>query len=316
MLQKPQTSLICNPWVWAAGKQGYEFESYWGKTQLLPELADFGWIKFHQSLTGGHPPNRHPDVIEIHYLARGHLHWFVEKEQYEFDSGMVLITLPNELHGDVDDAVQPCELYKFQIHIPPKGKLPGLTVNGTQKLRQAYKSITCRVFKVTHDVGELFRRFLEEHRNRCAIHAQDVSRALLHALLFKILRAHNLQQESKKAESVMTWRVLRSIEWLEQHVFQSNARIAQMAAKLGLSSSGLRARFKTETGYTPREYLVRRRMEEAARLLAATNDSITTVAYKLVFSSSQHFSKVFRQQIGISPTNYRRRHRLPKGNKP
>jgi AraC-like DNA-binding protein len=105
-----------------------------------------------------------------------------------------------------------------------------------------------------------------------------------------------------------TWRVRRTLEWLEQQVYRSDVRLDNVAANVGLSPAGLRARFKTETGYTLHEYLLHRRLEEARRRLTETADEITTIAHELGFSSSQYFATVFRRETGMTPGDYREKH--------
>ena len=58
----------------------------------------------------------------------------------------------------------------------------------------------------------------------------------------------------------------------------------------------MKARFREELGMPPHEYILRRRIDRAATLLAdkTTNRSVTEVAYDLGFSSSQYFATVFQ----------------------
>lgn len=110
-----------DPWAISTGQRGYMRETYEGPTQLLPELAIFGWLRFHTTLPGALKPDRHRDAFEIHYMVRGHLRWCVEKEQHEFSTGRVFIIHPNELHGGDEGSIQPCEHYWFRIQFPAKG---------------------------------------------------------------------------------------------------------------------------------------------------------------------------------------------------
>jgi AraC family L-rhamnose operon regulatory protein RhaS len=60
------------------------------------------------------------------------------------------------------------------------------------------------------------------------------------------------------------------------------------------------------------EYLTRRRLETAARLLREQPDlRITRIAYHCGFQSSQYFAKVFRELLMHSPSEYRRSVRKP-----
>ena len=72
-------------------------------------------------------------------------------------------------------------------------------------------------------------------------------------------------------------------------------QLSELSKLAGLSPSHLVTLFKSTIGISPHQYLLRRRVEMAEDLLRHSDASITTVAYELGFSSSQHFARVFRQ---------------------
>ena len=293
----------------SAGQRGYARETYEGATQLLSELEIFGWLRFHTTLPGALKPDRHPGAYEIHYMVRGHLSWWVENEPYEFSTGRVFIVRPNELHGGDNGSIQPCEHFWFRIQFPEAGTLSSLTEAETKALREAYEQLNYRTFAASPEVREFFERLLEEHRHGRSRHSLVMARSMLHALLITILRDHQLHSQTAKAQPLVTWHVRRTLEWLEGKLFESEVHLDAVAENVGLSPAGLRARFKSETGYTLHEYLIRRRVEEARRRLSGTEDDITNIAHDLGFSSSQYFATVFRRETGMTPGEYRDTHR-------
>lgn len=307
---KPTTHipLEADPWASSTGRRGYERETYEGPTQLLPELEIFGWLRFHATLPGALKADRHLGRFEIHYMVRGHLRWWVEKEQHEFGTGSVFVIRPGELHGGDEGILQPCEHYWLRIGFPEKGVLPSMTEEETTELREAYEQLSYRTFPASPEVNEFFGRLLAEHRHGRLAHSLPMARGMLHALLITIVRDHDRQCQMAKQKPMVTWRVRRTLEWLEQQLYQSGVRLDSVAENVGLSPAGLRARFKAEMGYTLREYLVHRRVEEAIRRLAETKDDITTIAHELGFSSSQYFATVFRRETGTTPGDYRAKH--------
>ncbi len=69
--------------------------------------------------------------------------------------------------------------------------------------------------------------------------------------------------------------------------------------------------FKATFGETPHRYLQRRRVERAMFLLRGTDRSITDICLDVGFTSLGSFSRTFREVVGQSPTDYRRRGALP-----
>jgi AraC family transcriptional regulator len=62
--------------------------------------------------------------------------------------------------------------------------------------------------------------------------------------------------------------------------------------------------FKAESGQSFHQYLMSVRIGAAKEALAIGSESITQIAIKLGFSSSQHFSRVFAERTGVTPTHW------------
>lgn len=64
-------------------------------------------------------------------------------------------------------------------------------------------------------------------------------------------------------------------------------------------------RFKMATGITPIEYLQKTRIEAAKRLLEQTGNSVLAVMLDCGYNDVKAFRKVFRKEVGLTPTEYR-----------
>jgi YesN/AraC family two-component response regulator len=91
-----------------------------------------------------------------------------------------------------------------------------------------------------------------------------------------------------------------AMRYIQQHSTQrlSREQIAQVA---GVSESYLTQVFQQELGITPWVYLTRYRIAHACQLLREKTDSITDIAVAIGFDDPGYFSKVFRNEIGLSP---------------
>ena len=79
-----------------------------------------------------------------------------------------------------------------------------------------------------------------------------------------------------------------------------------LAAQCYISPSYLSNVFKQETGQTLTDYISRRRMERAARLLLTTNARVAVVAEEVGILDVNYFTKMFKNATGQTPTAYRR----------
>ncbi len=82
--------------------------------------------------------------------------------------------------------------------------------------------------------------------------------------------------------------------------------IDSLAAQAGLSRAHFFTLFQRDTHVTPLVYANVLRFEKAVERLTHSNDSVADLAYALGFSAPGHFSRFFRQHLGITPSDYRR----------
>ena len=295
-----------DPWRSSTGVSGYNREVFENATGLLPELEIFGWLRFHETLINALKPDQHPDALEIHYMKRGHLRWWVGDHEHEFSTGQVFVVLPGELHGGDGGAIQPCEHYWLRLRLArDQSSLPLLGPEQTGEIINGYRAMKLRCFGVSTEVSEFFERLHEEHRAPHRMQSALMGRAMLHALLITILRDHGTRCGGASQTGMVTWQVRKALQWLDANYREPDLKIEQLATQFGRSSTVLRGRFKIETGYTPHEYVLHRRINDARRELETTERDITTIAHGLGFSSSQYFATVFRRHTGMSPSEFR-----------
>ncbi|MBI4894093.1 MAG: AraC family transcriptional regulator [Acidobacteria bacterium] len=81
--------------------------------------------------------------------------------------------------------------------------------------------------------------------------------------------------------------------------------LAALARESGLSRSVLAERFKSCLGYSPMAYLTRRRLQLAARLLAAQQMSVAEISAASGYESEPAFHRAFKREFGVPPVRYR-----------
>jgi AraC-like DNA-binding protein len=83
--------------------------------------------------------------------------------------------------------------------------------------------------------------------------------------------------------------------------------IAELAREVQISPFHFIRQFEAVFGVTPHQFRIRTRVEEAKRLLALGNHSVTDVCMEVGFSSLGSFSVLFTRTVGQAPSAYRRR---------
>lgn len=87
--------------------------------------------------------------------------------------------------------------------------------------------------------------------------------------------------------------------------FADNLSTQLLADMAGLSVSHFERRFRHAFGASPRQYLVRVRIEHAAKLLLETEQTVSEIAHACGFYDHAHFSRSFRRIMNCSPSQYR-----------
>ncbi len=94
-------------------------------------------------------------------------------------------------------------------------------------------------------------------------------------------------------------------DYVEAHLELRGLAIEQMAQIVHFSVSYLRQIFKEVTGESFNEYLIQRRMERAADLLANTSMKIQDIAEQCGYENQRYFSSSFKKAFGCTPTDYK-----------
>lgn len=96
------------------------------------------------------------------------------------------------------------------------------------------------------------------------------------------------------------------ISYVENHL-ERELSLGEIAGELHYSKYYMAREFRKSTGITLHKYIQGRRLEEAARKLAQTEQSILEIAFDAGYGSQQAFTQAFRVEYLCTPQEYRRR---------
>jgi AraC-like DNA-binding protein len=155
------------------------------------------------------------------------------------------------------------------------------------------------------ELGRLFREINQDWFPGI-VGGAVVSQAKLQILL------HKLHQIEHPDWSVTESGAFAAFEQIKKHLengYKDNLRIEQLAEEYSISASYLRKLFLKYTGMGPKEYLTHLRNQQACGYLQYTEYPIKEIARLCGYYEEYHFSKMFKQMNGISPSAYRRKQR-------
>jgi AraC-like DNA-binding protein len=223
---------------------------------------------------------------------------------------MAILTQPGQLHGGVEGMIRPARLSWLQFRVPKLSSKPmtGLSAKHTRDILKPLAAVMPPVFKYSPATESCFERLFDEHRHRRP-DSIVMARCVLHELILWLGRDYQAARVvSDLQEEGLSLPIRNAIRWLNLHLGEE-ASVAQMAHAAAMSERHFRCRFLSEVGFTPADYVTRRRVERARDLLPQADRSITDIALELGFSTPAYFAAVFRKYTGQTPTEFRRTRR-------
>lgn len=143
----------------------------------------------------------------------------------------------------------------------------------------------------------------------------EFSGALLEQLLFDLIidiirsnsQWHDLPQLMRlRPHAAKDARIRQAMALMQQDQGQSFVADT-LAQKVGLSRAHFYTLFLRDTNVTPLVYANVLRFEAAVQRLTQSSEAVAEISDNLGFSAPGHFSRFFREHLGITPTDYRRK---------
>lgn len=101
-------------------------------------------------------------------------------------------------------------------------------------------------------------------------------------------------------------RIKSMLLYIQQN-YSQKIELEEIAAAANISKRECLRCFRNSLDTTPFTYLLDYRIHAAARLLRETEESVTEIAYETGFSTVSYFSKIFKNTMGCTPLEYRKK---------
>ena len=136
---------------------------------------------------------------------------------------------------------------------------------------------------------------------------KDRSRNQIMAQLYSIFGflLDNVMPETRAEAVTPELYLVRTLDFIDTNYFEK-ITIEDIAAGVGVSRKTLAAVFSSLTGFTPKDYLIYYRLSKAVDLLRDTSMSIDTIASSVGYNDQFYFSKQFKTNVGMTPSECRR----------
>lgn len=250
-------------------------------------------------------PTHWHQALEIVMPVENHLDVFSNGTHFDMQPGNILIIPPGELHEIKTPSSG--QRFFFMLDISSITQLKGYV--GIQTLMAHPILFTKDAYPLIYDdIYEILIQIRNEYFSNKE-YSELAIQALILNLLIKIGENHNSADElfpnvkiTKQKEYVQKFNQL--LEYIDDH-YMDDLSLEGIADMAGFSKFHFSRLFKQYTDFTFCDYLTYRRIKAATDLLAKPEFSITEVALNAGFPSISTFNRLFKQQIGCTPRDYR-----------
>jgi LacI family transcriptional regulator len=101
--------------------------------------------------------------------------------------------------------------------------------------------------------------------------------------------------------------VVQAVKLIREQACCRALHVTEVASAIGLSCRTLEQRFRRFLHRSPKDEILRVRMEQAEAMLSAGGHTVAKVAKMTGFTSPKYFARAFRKRTGMSPQTYRKR---------
>ena len=98
--------------------------------------------------------------------------------------------------------------------------------------------------------------------------------------------------------------------YLDAHLGEPSLSNERLAAECKMSEVYFRRLFKKRFGTSPKQYILRLRLQKARQLLSEGKMKIRAVASTCGFENQAHFCRYFKESFGLTPSEYRKKNQI------
>ena len=109
-------------------------------------------------------------------------------------------------------------------------------------------------------------------------------------------------------ERLLGWQARKVLDYIDRHI-TSRVLVADLCALVWRSEAHFSRSFRRTFGYSPHAFVIRRRVELAAKYMLKTDKSLSDIAFGCGFVDQAHLCKHFRMVTGETPAAWRREKR-------
>jgi len=241
-------------------------------------------------------PLHYHNEIELYYLLKGRIKYFVDNKTYFLNEGDLIIIPKQILHStDSEDC-----LYNERLLLNFNTKHYYSDISSI--LQGLFEENIIHIAKENQSVIEnMFYKIESEYlkNNKCS---DQLIRLYISELIIYLSRYKIMTSSSNQDTDLLMQKIA---EYINLN-YDKDLSLKTLSKKFNLSESYISKRFKMAIGTCINEYINYVRITRAEELLKTEKLPMTEICYKCGFNDSSYFSSVFKKLKGITPYKFKK----------
>ncbi len=231
---------------------------------------------------------------QLLYIASGKAHFFFHGVEQIVSAGNMVIYRPKEEQRYYYYGVDHTEV--FWVHFTGKDVKNILRKYGIDDYMHIIHTGTALEYKY------LFLQMIQELK-LCRVDYEDL---LVNHLQHLLIRVHRAITAKPHGKSLTHMREIDAAVRYFHENYHTEININEYAASHHMSVSWFIRGFKEYTNSTPTQYILSLRISNAQTLLENTDYNVTEIAEIVGYDNPLYFSRLFKKQVGVSPSDFRK----------
>ncbi|MDE6788161.1 MAG: AraC family transcriptional regulator [Ruminococcus sp.] len=277
-----------------------------------PSLIEEHDFPFESSISYGVEEGFHElhwhNEVEICYIRQGTGKYLINGIDYNFSAGDIFIISNDDIHLCYDDNNLIMQVVMFDPFFIGSGSANPFDFEYMRIFANNIYSPNKKI-KHTYEYAKILSDILTEIETEYESMQKGYEMMIKSLLLrFFALVFRNISENSDAGKGISQNAVdkIRGILLYIDMNYNKHIDLKMLEQKFEISRPYLCSTFKSLTGISPMDYIIRKRIAEAKQKLISTEKNILAISEECGFNSLSNFNSLFKRMTGLTPSSYRK----------